>query len=800
MTPARTPSSRKKRKSTDQTDQSLDYLNGLSGSSTANNRQTQSANPPRKRRNLTRAPRRDIFEIPIAPEPQPSTASNSSPRRSTRLQYHAELPRSPLRQLQRTDHSIMKPRKDTAEEEEEEPRLPSHPADYEPDDENVDTGFQGLLDLFESDNVHRSPSSRSATPSAALRQDLKHAEQYVSASSPIKRKSPMLDPQNRTKNRRTRHTLSGGHTWGLNTDEQPFVVINKGRDIVHETPPSRERSTRGHPAPSHAAETVEDVELVEGHYMTSSNHGHGGHDDGESVRESANPPSSDSDLFVRQNLSPELEAPSRQHKQTPGTSAPQPVDTTPSKANRTTVASQSSDSVEPDEERVFAEAKSSESRQVRGNQSARPSKPSPRRPYGDAERPESSRAYRTRGIKNRRSRVVIGYSTRGGGESSRQASEPERGDSGLEEDRTRVPGREASQHNEEVSEYNGDDLENGGQSEAEETAQKPLGARDMGLESQPIEVKAISSRHKQAMKFGVQQRNWEALIDKERDIRRFSAKSSCVDDDFRDAIDTVLFLKGWYEDLGRRSRSSGRLPSNEAQERLKVLDGIHLDGDNFLEDVSISIKYGTAASRQRGRKRTKGFEANIIPSLIQLVFVIFDTYHSNSRRFHAIYGHLYRALEVLHWFCSRVRSLSMENSIRYESRVRQLVNPLAELVRAAKRGDLERPPAESYDEDDVPEPSNDRRGDLQFENRQPWSNIEGAALFAGLSRHQGPDRFALILRNFPQLKRRTIQELRETAQEKGEQVLNNPTVQDELATPEGRDKWKYLLILRDDRR
>ncbi|KAL4869511.1 hypothetical protein BDV12DRAFT_167853 [Aspergillus spectabilis] len=783
MTPTRSAASRKKRNSTAE---ALDLLNSLMNrnASVADARQTQSANPPRQTRNLPRAPRPDIFDVPISPMPLPKP----SPRRSSRLQSNIEVQSSPLKWSNRTNRVDMDHREDSVEEGED--RLPSYRKDHEPVDENEDIDFYGNFNLI-SDSVGsapRSPDYRSPTPSVLLRQGLEQAENAEWTSSPNKRKQPNPGPEASIKNKRMKQITSGAYrSTPDRAGPPPSVMINNGLDEVLETPLSKRLPSRSHQRYSPAADNDGDVSSGEDHDVTRNNDQNEYHDDGGLVPEPADSVSSKSSFFVRQDPVPEPETPpsKRQHSADNRARQANKLNRPPT-INYTTMHSNSPDSAAP-EGRTPPQAVPSGTGRTRSNRAAQPHERSSNPPVGGLERSESNKTYETRGIWNRRSRLVTNYPNQEHRESSWEFGEPEVEVSEPEWD-TSDSEREPSRHEEEAPAHDGEtDLER----EASESARE----RETEPESETTEPEIISPQHKEALRFGQQQRNWETLIKTEHDIRQNTNTNSTTKETFKDTIDTILFSQHWYEDLCRRSGSSGKLSSKEAQERVKVLRGIFLDGDRFMDDIFDLIDHHRKSAHKRGRKLFDGFEANIIPAMIQLVFAVFDAYHSHHQRFPAVYDHLHEALKVLSWFCTRMNALAMEKNMRCRTRAQDLVKPLQELVNASESDSLKEPKSDSSDQDGQPETHQDRRWPLPAVPRRPWTDAEGAALFAGLRRHQGLGRYGMILGDFRELKGRSIRELREMAQEKGGQILNN--MRDQISTPEGREEWRWLLSVRE---
>ncbi|KAL5334476.1 hypothetical protein BJX70DRAFT_402528 [Aspergillus crustosus] len=778
MTPTRSAASRKKRSSIAK---SLDYINGV-GNRTAvvtDSRQTQSAKPLRQLRKVPRPPRGDIFDIPTSPGRQPKAAFNLSPRRSTRLHSNAQAQSSPLKPSNRTKRAVVDRQEhnvemeeeyaeddhDVEEDEEEDQRLPSDRINHEPLGANEDYEFYGNFNLFSdgAGSAHHSSDSRGATPSASLRQDLDRAEQFVWTSTPLKKSSRNQDLDDSPGSITRKQGPSEAYRSTPNTTgPPPSVVINKGLDTVLETPPAKRQPIRKYQSISPAADIDNDgdAEMGEDHDVTRNNGQDEIRSDDDSAIEYSD--SSNSSLFVRQDTITAPDIPS---------SEPQLIQHPSPDQNTTQLHPPGS---AEDEEGTAPQAGPSGTRRTRKDGPASPRELPSKRLKGAVERPGSKEAPRIQRIRNRKSVIITNFPGVKNIESLIDSGEVE--EENPESDSLDPEGQASVHESEQDSEYEASDSGN-------ETEAEP--------ETELKEPEKISPRHAEALKLGRQQQNWQTLINVEHDIKKNITTNSTMKINFEATLETIQFLQGWYEDIYRRSKPSRTLSSTEAQKHADMLEGISLDGDNIMSQIADLINAKNMSSHNEVRKLFDGFETNIMPVMIQLVFAIFDAYHSNSRRFTILYRHLQRALEVLSWFSTRMNALSKEKTMRCHTRTQALVKPLEELVEASKFHSFERPESQTSRQN-----SRTKSRKEAVVTRPPWTDAEGAALFAGLRRYQGPGRYAIILKEFPALKRRTIQELRQMAQEKGDQILALADVRDELSTPEGRERWHWLVSVR----
>ncbi|CEN61938.1 hypothetical protein ASPCAL08583 [Aspergillus calidoustus] len=283
MPPTRSGSSRSKKRPS-----AVDILNNvMSGKdSAADSRQVQSAQPVRQLRNIPRAPRRDIWEVPNSPEPAQRTYSQSSPladaepftpRRSTRLQNVAQVQSSPTMARTRAKRTQIEHVESNVEDGDS-----WHPS-QEPSSDESDNGaeelvgddidFYGNFNVFSDDTPRtRSSSTKSPTPSAALRQDLERVEQARVARSESGTPSRVIELRSGKKRdtlprwtRSTRSTRSAA-------EPGPSIVINRSPSKVRETPVPNRKRRSSRLLRSEAQDVDGDVEM--GDHVSGRVNGH----------------------------------------------------------------------------------------------------------------------------------------------------------------------------------------------------------------------------------------------------------------------------------------------------------------------------------------------------------------------------------------------------------------------------------------------------------------------------------------------------------------------------------------------
>ncbi|KAL4797677.1 hypothetical protein BDV19DRAFT_358486 [Aspergillus venezuelensis] len=285
MTSTRSSGPRRKRKTT-----ALDILNSISNKSDdvshEDERLTQSARPARQLRNMPRAPRRDIWDIPNSTEHPHNPVTRSSPlaaaeaqtpRRSTRLNSRTDLQGSPVRSSPRTTRATANYRYEDGEGGSKQSQPEENDDDLAEDNEvfesaeEDDYDMMGNFDLFSDDDRHPSPSA------FQLEQNLEQSGRFESAQSTPHKNA--MSPR----------------AWSTS----PAVVIENGLNKVLETPLAERRQLRSRAVQSPAKDDDRDVDMDKSEDMISDD------DDNSELSDDASPgpssSSSSSGLFVRQD-------------------------------------------------------------------------------------------------------------------------------------------------------------------------------------------------------------------------------------------------------------------------------------------------------------------------------------------------------------------------------------------------------------------------------------------------------------------------------------------------------------------
>jgi hypothetical protein len=239
-------------------------------------------------------------------------------------------------------------------------------------------------------------------------------------------------------------------------------------------------------------------------------------------------------------------------------------------------------------------------------------------------------------------------------------------------------------------------------------------------------------QRKEAMELGQQQRNWKALILEARRMgKRLDPTST---ERFKDMIDLIEYLHQWYESIRQHARPAQSLWSKDSRKHEEILGCILSEGNLLLDHVyDTIIKRG---NRERGRRLFERFEACVIPKIIELVFAIFDAYHSHPKRLPNIYHHLHRAITLLRDLCERMTILAKEGYVQTSTRTENLLRPLQKLIKASESGLLQNGETDSLDQDvDVIESTDEDTPTVL--SRRTWTDTEGIALMDGLIKHQG---------------------------------------------------------------
>lgn len=738
VTPTRSSASRRKRNSTTQ---ALDLLNSVMNrnASVAEDRQTQSARPARQSRNIPRAPRRDLFEIPNSPE-QPRNRSSPlavaaplTPHRSTRISRpQAEIQNDSFRTPARTQRVPVDYNNEDNAGEEESNQPPHEETDNTP--VNEDEGPNSLeyegnelignFDLFSEANSSR--HSRSVSPSVFLTQELEQSGWFESTQSPNKTETLKRAPESIASNKPvTRNSSKTQRPTSEAVLPGPSVVIHTRPNNVLETSLPKEQSTRGHPTSSPAKDDDGDVEMDDGEQIMSSEHADS---DGESPDEA----SSDSSLFVRQdspNQASLSATRSGKLRKPPNTRALR----TRSSGTTSDVHTEST----PEKSPVAQDGPSPARRPV-GHQLNRTRTSSLRLSVSGAKPAGPNGPLVSRRIRNRNSRIVTNYNNN-------------------------------------------------------ETVENPA-------------PESIYPRCKEAMKLGQQEHNWKALVDERRKMKQ-KAKSVTRCGFLKYTIEFVDDLQCWYEDLYQNSERPQRLSPRDSHKHKRHLDRILCEGDSALDEVyNLVMEH----EEKQGRKLFQDFEARVIPAIIKLVLTIFDAYHSSPRSLSSIYDHLHSALNKLAHLCNRMTSLAKERYVESSPCTQKLREPLQKLIEASETRSLE---STQLDASDSSESDGvDDNGPI-VTIQKPWTDAEGLALLDGLMRHSGmyylifspanctdcllgPKRYISITKDFgDRLEGRTIGQLRDKAEEVHDNYV--PQIHDELRTREGREKWHWLLSVRE---
>ncbi|KAI9376202.1 hypothetical protein BJX61DRAFT_444759 [Aspergillus egyptiacus] len=863
MNPTRPQRSRKRRTTDDKT---LELLNSFLNKKvkTTENLQTQSAGPVSRVRNRPRAPRRDIFDIPVSPERPRRQITRSSPvppaqpltpRRSTRLQPQPRIQYSPAPGPHEAEFADIEYR-DNVEEGDS-----WHPSDGAGDDESSSKSGQSnnagkdddeLIDveLFSDDAAGR----HSPSPSAQMNQDL----QLFSQLESIRRDA---DSPKRVKEVKTGAERTARSTIKVQTSSPaaavpappPSVVIDNSPSRIPETPLRRRQALLRRTPHAPVEDSDGDVEMGGDERMEEDDHDAedsaevGAGDDTSSlyentavssssessslfVQQESRPPqtrsrrSESSSLFVRQEsrpprtrnrrqsgkgdvlrsgnsasvhnasqtpASPELPAPQGDlYSASPvGPSAQSVNHSNPRLGNPGSTGKASRAPVSP------TLTKHQNGRRYPSSQGGRSSSHSIHEPSDSSPQPTRSRKRRQledSHFLQSRNPVPAQKESRAPVHSpepqtSFRISSSPAGPSGQ-------PLEQPSSRPTNPSTGDGTEHPEPRQVRANRTPRRTSGRPVRNPSQVRPEPKTYYPRCKQAMKYGRQQENWQILMEEAREMKAEETRPT-VHEDLRDILDLVSHLQQWFIIITRRSGVSRKMLSNDVRSYHRSLDSVLREGDRILDDVY----YGSVDRREprqtQARRIFRRFESSVIPAIIELIFVLFDAYYTNPDSCPEAYDFQHKALTVLLSICSRMRSLVKEKYVKCSTHSTYLIRPLEKLIEASSSGALREPESELSDQDteaaDMSEEDEDRP---RWSTQRPWTDEEGLALLDGLQRHQGQDRYILILRDFGDtLGGRTLRELREKALEVYHKGL--PNIQDELETREGRNEYRWLLSI-----
>ncbi|KAL2785216.1 hypothetical protein BJX66DRAFT_315235 [Aspergillus keveii] len=751
MPPTRSGSSRSRKRLS-----AVEILNSvMSGKdSAAESRQVQSAQPIRQLRNIPRAPRRDIWEVPNSPEPAQRTTSQSSPpaaaepltpRRSTRLHNLAQVQSSPTMARARAKST----RVEHVESNVDEGDLwhsSQQPSGSESDDgaeESIgdDIDFYGNFNVFSDDtSLSRSSSTKSPTPSAALRQDLERVEQAQvarSESGTPRRVIELRSGKKRdTRPRSTRSTRSAA-------EPSPSAVINRSPSKVRETPVPDRRRKSSRLSSLRAQDADGDVEM--GNHGLSPTNGHQAAADEDigsaHTASNSNAPSSEAASLVNGHQDAADEDTRSAH----------------TASNFNAPSSEADPPSLPD---------------TGAGKLRRPSRPLP------VESRKSS------------SRRMLSWSpTTASSSNASAASQESNRQEGETQNLSSLGQASRAEHS-------------GFRWTLKGRRPKKRSRRRVTFSQKTPEQESPFPRLKEAMKVGKQQENWKALIKEARLMER--PTDPALAKRFQDIIDLISHSQTWYENLPDDPETSRGVSLKEARKSEKLLDSISTEGDAILDLVFHRVTKRKESSHERGLKLFREFEVRVIPAMVRLVFATFDAYHTDPERFAPTYNHLHRALSLVLRFCNRMRSLTREQYVRCFTRSKNLLLPLRTLIEASESDSLKKakpePEPETDSESDSSDgvifiASDDDVASAPVSTFRQFSDVEGRALLDGLQQYQGRERYIQILKNFSELEGRTLSEIREESRRICAKY--EPLIRDELRTPEGREPWRWLLSVRD---
>ncbi|KAE8356487.1 hypothetical protein BDV28DRAFT_127074 [Aspergillus coremiiformis] len=283
-----------------------------------------------------------------------------------------------------------------------------------------------------------------------------------------------------------------------------------------------------------------------------------------------------------------------------------------------------------------------------------------------------------------------------------------------------------------------------------------------------------------ALKLGGQKANWDAVVDEARMLKEvarppiaeffseFQALTSDLQDRYADIVD--------YLNAERRPR---RATMRECDD---FLDAILAQGHSFLDYAC------NHHQEEEISELVDEFEAHLVSGMADVMLPCFEAYCKDGGYFPKAYHHLHRVLDVFLRLCRRIYSMVKEGYVESKSRGHSLLRPLQKLLMALE---------EDWFKQGAPPPA-PQRG-LSIKHGKKWSEDEGSALLDGLQLYQDRDRYARILKHFQdKLRGRTIRSVREKAQQLHDKLLSSMIEPDELETEEGRQRWHWLLSVRQD--
>ncbi|KAL5043298.1 hypothetical protein BDW71DRAFT_188340 [Aspergillus fruticulosus] len=716
MASTRSAASRKRKSTTN----ALDILNTLKKrAKNKDHRETQSARPAGQLRNVPRAPRRNIYDIPRSESPElPRRPTvQSSPVAATRPLIprdtpvlediwgnykptsFPEHPQSPntksspltaeptpgrqptrLRSVQEQSKIQSSPRRTSN-------RVKRREADYREDEDYIeegdywqssfregtdnesasDTGDGNSLageendllqiDLFSNDDGYLSPSAQQ------LGQTLEQSGRFESAqSTPNKRITPQRVPDSSTKSQRFAQSSSKRY---ISTPraaiESPSVVVHSSPNKILETPLSR-RSTRGRPAPSQAQE--DDSDRVTGENALKTVARDGDVDMSENEDRAKEGGNDDTEFNHETADSPNLNDgsdPSLFVRQ----DSPEPRSLPATRAEKIPQPADSHDYRLGDSVAVLSAVSRNPP------EASAPGRQAP--PQDARNRPRWSGRLNTVSTAN----AVSVAQEPPASSRSRSPDAPNR--------RRRPDGGQLIRPRQPSPRHPTS------RPTPEEPTRVLASRRIRGRRSRIVydytahqnpELESSYPQCKEAMELGQQQRNWKVLIREAHKMGKPLDPAST--ERFKDMIDLIEYLRQWYEDLHQLSKPAQGLCLKDARKHEEILDCILSEGNLLLDYVHDTvIKRG---DQERGRKLFERFEACVIPGIIEMVFAIFDAYHLYPKRLTDIYHHLHGALTLLRDLCERMTILAKDGYVRTITRTENLLRPLQKLIKASESG------------------------------------------------------------------------------------------------------------------
>ncbi|KAE8388931.1 hypothetical protein BDV23DRAFT_184928 [Aspergillus alliaceus] len=288
----------------------------------------------------------------------------------------------------------------------------------------------------------------------------------------------------------------------------------------------------------------------------------------------------------------------------------------------------------------------------------------------------------------------------------------------------------------------------------------------------------------QALKFGGQKANWDILVDEARTLKE-STRTSMAEY-FANFDLLTSELQESYSLIVDYLQAQRRPPRATVRDCDYLLDAITKEADSLLDDA-----YDHKDDKERQPSSidlVDEFECRLVSGMVGVMFPCFEAYYQGDELFPKAYNHLHRVLNVFHRICGRIYGLVRLDYVSSKSRSYRLQRPLKKFI-----GALE----ENLFREGVPLPASKPAISIKYGKR--WTEEEGSALLDGLQRYQGRNRYVQILEHFKkQLRGRTIRSVRNKARQLHDNLLSSTVDPDELQTEEGRERWQWLLSIRED--